>query len=162
MVATPITASTRHMVRGEGVVYLLTACADVDNPTRAEMNAGVDLTPQLAEVPGWEVESTEIETPDMASLFVDKIGGSLSFSDSSLSFWASRNGVDARSILPRGTEGFVLIMRGGDVPGYKGDCFPIRSRSVGKPVDLGDEAARVNVACSITGEPGEDFTIPAA
>jgi hypothetical protein len=160
MVATPITASTRYFRRGTSAAYFLASSSST--PTRAELNAGTDLSDEVKGVDGFNVESGEIETPDMGSVFVDKIGGSLNIDDSSITFYASVNGVDARSILPRGTTGHIVLMEGGDVAGRKGDRYPVTVRSVGKPVDLGDEAATVVISFSVTGEPVEDFTIPAA
>lgn len=159
MAATPIAASTRYFLRGTSAAYFLSASSDT--PTRGELNAGTDLSPEIKEISGFDVESGQIETPDMASVFTDTIGGSLQVSDSSITCYASKDGADVRALLPRDTEGHMVLLLGGDVTGYKGTRYPVRVRSVGKPVDLGDEAATVVISFSITGEPTEDFTIPA-
>lgn len=162
MAATPITQSTRYFRRGVTQIYYLPDVADPDNPTRTEMDAGTDLSPEVADISGWQVTGGEIDTPDLATVFTGSIPGSTDVEDSSITFYASQDGADVRELLPRGTSGFVMIMGGGDTADNKADVFPIRVRSVGKEYSLDDEAARAQVQFSITREPSEDVTIPSA
>jgi hypothetical protein len=161
MAATPIIASGRYFARGLTRVVYCPVVANVNAPTRAEINAGTDLTPEISEVNGWDITSNEIETPDLATVFTSKIPGSTSIGDSSLTMYADDNGADVRGVLPRGTSGKILMMYGGDIVASKMDVFPIRVRSVGKPVALGDDAATVALAFSITAQPAENVAVPA-
>ena len=160
--ATPqITASTRYFDVGTTKVYFLPAVADIDAPTRIELDAGTDLSREIAEIDGWNVTSNQIQTPDFATRFVSQIAGRIEAADSSLTFYASEDSVDVRAILPRDTDGFILWMDGGDIPGNKMDCYPVTVRSVSKMRSAGSEAARIMVGFSITREPSEDITVPA-
>lgn len=160
--ATPqITASTRYFDVGTTKVYFLPACAAPESPTRSEMNAGTDLSREIAEIDGWSVSSNQIQTPDFATRFVSQIAGRIEASDSSLTFYASENSIDVRALLPRDTDGFIMWLDGGDTPGNKCDVYPVTVTSVSKMRSAGAEAARIQVGFSITREPAEDVTVPA-
>lgn len=160
--ATPqITASTRYFDVGTTKVYFLPACADIQSPTRSEMNAGTDLSREIAEIDGWSVSSNQIQTPDFATRFVSQIAGRIEAADSNLTFYASEDSVDVRALLPRDTDGFMMWLDGGDTPGNKADVYPVTVTSVSKMRSAGAEAARIQVGFSITREPAEDVTVPA-
>jgi hypothetical protein len=84
MPATTIAAATRFSSRGFTVIYWLPACANIASPTRAELNAGTNLSSQVMDGSGWTVSSEQIDAPDMATRFTSKIAGSISAEDSSL------------------------------------------------------------------------------
>lgn len=161
--ATPaLTASTRYFDPEKTKCYYIPSIAASDlTPTRAEMDAGTDLSGEIAEISGWTVASGVINTPDLGSLFTSQIGGRTTAEDSALTFYADETQSDVRTVLPRGTDGFIMWLDGGDVAGNKADVFPIEVRSVGKMRSIGEEAARVQVQFSITSEPAEDVTVPA-
>jgi hypothetical protein len=161
MAATPLTASTRYFARGVTKIYVCTTVVTLSAPSRAEMNAGTDLSGEVAAIAGWQVTGGEIETPDLGTVFTSKIPGATSIGDSSITCYADQAQVDVRGVLPRGTVTTVLILYGGDVPGRKMDGFRTRVRSVGKPVSVGDDAGLVEVQFSITSTPSENITIPA-
>ena len=159
----PLPASQRYFKRGTSVCKFLTTIADLAaGPTRAELTAGTDLSHEIAEVDGWTVTSESIETPDLGSEFTSSIPGSTSADDSSITFYESIDGEDVRALLPRNTNGYVVWMDGGDVPGYLMDVFPIRVASQGKTRSTDDDAATIVINFSITREPVENLTIPAA
>lgn len=162
MPATPLATSTRFMQAGVTVVYYLPAVAAATKiPTRAEIDAGTNLTAEIADLSGWMVEGNDIDTPDMASEFTAKIPGRTAAADSSLTFYGDQTGLDVRDLLPRGTEGFVMFCDGGDVVGQPADVFPIRVKAAPKQRSVGEEAHRIVVQCSVTSEPAEDVAIPA-
>jgi hypothetical protein len=162
MPATPAPTTTRFFHVGETVVYYLPAIAAANLvPTRAEIDAGTDLSDEIADISGWMLQGAEIETPDLGSKFNKKIPGRTSVDDSSLTFYADQRGVDVRSVLPRGTNGFIVFADGGDVTGALADVFPIRVRSVGKVRSVGDEAGRLTTSFSVTKQPAEDVALPA-
>lgn len=156
-----ITASTRYFDVGTTKVYFLPAVANIETPTRTEMDAGTDLSREIAEIDGWSVSSSQIQVPDFATRFTAQIAGRIEAADSSLTFYASENSTDVRSLLPRDTDGFVLWLDGGDTPGNKMDVYPVTVTSVSKMRSAGAEAARIQVGFSITREPAEDITVPA-
>lgn len=157
-----ITASTRYINPGVTKCYYLPSIAATNlTPTRAEMNAGTDLSREISDINGWVVAGNDVETPDLATTFTGVIPGRTKADSSSITFYASTTGVDVRALLPRTTAGYIMWLDGGDVAGQKADVFPIRVRSNGKPRTTGEDAAKIVVECSITSQPAENVTIPA-
>lgn len=162
MAAPAITPSTRYTSRGRSKCYWVVSIADTNAPTRAELDAGTDLSPQVADRSGWSVESDMIETPDLASRYTSTIPGPITAEDSSLTMYASANGVDARALMPRDAVGHIVWMDGGDVASNKCDVFPVTVTSVSKQREVeGQDADTLVFAFAITSEPSEDVTVPA-
>jgi hypothetical protein len=161
MPASPLVASTRYFARGVSKIYVVTTVATLSAPSRAELNAGTDVSGEVAEIAGWQVTGGEIETPDLGTVFTSKIPGATSIDDSSFTCYADVAQVDIRAVLPRGTATNVYLLYGGDVAGRKMDGFKTRVRSVGKPISVGDDAGMVQIQFSILTTPAESITIPA-
>lgn len=162
MATTAITASTRYFDVGVTKIYYLPAVAAGSlTPTRAEMNAGKDLSPEIAEVDGWSVSSEQIETPDFATRFVSQIPGRISADESSLTFYSDLEGVDARALLPRDQAGFIMWLDGGDTAANKADVYPVKVTSISKMRSSEKNAAMLKISFAITADPGEDVTVPA-
>jgi hypothetical protein len=158
--ASPITASTRYFRPGTTKVNFLTTVANQASPTRAEINAGTDLSPEVASVEGWQITSEFIDTPDLASRFTSKIAGRITADDSSINFYASSNSVDVRSLLPRDTTGYILWLDEGDVSGRKMDVYKVTVASAPKLRAM-EDPAQIQVQFTITAQPSENVTIPA-
>lgn len=162
MPATPINKSVRYFDPSITKCYYLPTVAAADLvPTRAEMDAGTDLSNEIADLDGWTVEAEQIETPDLGSLFTGKIQGRTSVEDSSLTFHADQAGDDVRTLLPRGTTGYIMWCDGGDVAANIAGVYPVNVVSVGVQRSVGDDNARIQVQFSITREPNEAVPVPA-
>lgn len=162
MAATPITASTRYINPATTKYYFCSTISNKAAPTRPELNAGTDLTREIQAIEGFMTSSEQVETPDADTRFTSTIPGRISAEDSSLTFYADNTGTDARSLLPRDTAGFIVVLDGGDVTGRKMDVFPVRVSSVGKARSVeGSDAATVQVQFAITSEPAENVAVPA-
>jgi hypothetical protein len=162
MAAPVITASVRYSARGATKIYWLPAVATPAAVTRAELNAGTDLSPQIADASGFSVSSEQIETPDLATRYTSTVPGSISAEESTLTMYASRNGVDARSLMARDVVGFIGLLHGGDVSGYKCDIYPVTISSVAKQIQVaGSEADTLVFTYAITAEPAENVAVPA-
>jgi hypothetical protein len=160
MPAGNIVTSTRYARFGvTRVVYALTV-SNYLSPTRGEINAGTDLSTEVAEISGFSVNSAFIDTPDLATSFTAKIAGRTSSDDSSITMYASVNSIDVRGVLPRGTTGYFMWFDEGDVPGRKFDVYPITVGSVGKDRSI-EDPARLVVNVAITRTPAENVTVPA-
>lgn len=160
--ATPIPVSERFFAPEiSKVLYLPTIASAILAATRPELTAGTDLTDEIADLAGWGVSSGTIPTPDLGHRFIGQIGGRLTTEASSLTVYSSRDGVDAREVLPRDTAGFLVFMDGGDVPTEPMDIFPVKVTSVGKVRSTGEQAGQLTIAFSITRVPAEDLPIPA-
>jgi len=129
-------------------------------PTGPEVAAGIDLSDEIADWSGFSLSSNFIDTPDLGSLFTGTVPGRISSEASSITFYADRDGQDVREILPRTTQGFILIADGGLATGKKADVFPIEVGSVGKPRSVSDTASQLTINVSIRRQPAQDVTLP--
>jgi hypothetical protein len=161
MSAPNISASTRFINKGVTRVIWVDTISDKTAPTRSEINAGTDLAGEIQDLDGWLVESESVETPDLGTTFTGSIPGSTSSKDSSLTMYEDLGGTDARALMPRGTNGFIIWMDGGDVAGRFMDVFPVRVGSVGKNRTVDDDPATLTINYNITSEPAENVAIPA-
>lgn len=161
MAATPITPASRFFRPGITKCYWVPSIANLSAPTRSELNAGTDVSKDIADIQGWMVSGQKIDTPDLNSRFVSNIPGLTSASESGITYYQGEDGSDASDLMPRDTPGNVVWMDGGDVAGRPMDVFPVRVLSVGKQRSMGAEAARIAIQYSISDEPAENVVIPA-
>lgn len=149
--------------KGTTKIYLLPTVASASLlPTTAEITAGTDLTDGINAIDGFTLENSPIETPDMASTFVSKIGGDDSAADSSLTFYEDSVLDDIETDLAKGTTGFVVIFSKGKTPSAKGmDVFPVTVVSNSKGYTTDNEAAKITVQFTITARPAFNQTVPA-
>lgn len=159
MVATPITATSRYIPPGTTHYYWVATISNYLSPTRAELNAGSDLTAEVQAVSGFATNSDQQDTPDLGSRFVSKIPGRITADDSSITLYASSNSSDARTLMPRDTAGFIVIFPEGDITGQKMDVFPVKVTGVPKSRDV-ENPATMNFQYAITKVPAENVTIP--
>ncbi len=131
-------------------------------PTRAEITAGTEYTQQINAIEGWSLENQPIETPDMASTFVSKIGGDDSAADSSITFYEDKTLDDIETDLAKGTTGYMVIFSKGDIAATKGmDVYPVSVVSNSKAYTTDNEAAKITVQFTITSRPAFNQTVPA-
>jgi hypothetical protein len=158
---TPLTATERYISPEVTKVYWVPAIADITAPQRAELDAGTDLTPEIAAMTGWEVAADRVAVPDLGTRFTGRISGRVNPGDAQITFYASQDTADVRDVLARGDKGFIYIADGGDVPTQKARVFAVEVSAVTPTVDVaGTEAARIMVDFSITAA-AEQVEIPA-
>lgn len=132
-------------------------------PTRTEITGATKLTPAIAAIDGFSVENQEIETPTMESTFDAKIPGSDQAADSTMTFYEDDTDADMESTLAKGTVGWVIILRKGDVPASNSmDVYPVRVASISPSYTVDNEAAKFMVKYSITDLPVIGAAVPAA
>jgi hypothetical protein len=159
--ATPINASIRYYRRGTTKVLWVPSIANKSAPTRVELDAGTALEGETGAMAGWQTTSTTVPTPTLGSRFTPVVGGEITAADSSLTFWASSDADDVRTLLTRESTGFVVWMDEGDVPAQTMDVYPVTVTSQAKVREL-DSAAQIMAQFAVTSEPAENVTIPAA
>ncbi|WP_282795783.1 hypothetical protein [Streptomyces sp. CC224B] len=131
-------------------------------PTRAELDAGLNLTAAIASISGFTLENQSIETPDMSDDFDSSIPGSDKAEDSSLTFYEDKATNLIEEALAKGKQGHVVILRKGDIPGNKSmDVFPVRVGSLSPAYTTDNEAARFEVKFTITRRPAQSQPVPA-
>src|SRR5690348_4470330 len=160
MAVTPLTSTKRFIRPGVTKVYYLPTAANYKALTKTELDAGTDLTPEIAEVAGWNTTSNLVDVPDWGSRYTSKVAGLITSDDSSITFYADETGNDVRTVLPRDTTGYIVWMDGGEVVGQPMDVYPVTVSSVSKERTAADPA-RIVVNFAITAEPSEDQDIPA-
>ena len=153
------TALLRYIAPGTRKYYWVTTIATQASPSRGELNAGLDLSDEVADVSGFTVTSDQVEVPDLATRFTGKIPGRIHADDSSMTFYAASTSNDVRTVLPRDTAGFMVILPEGDVTGQKMDVFPAKVTSSYVDQSVADPG-RVVVNFSITKIPSQNVTIP--
>jgi hypothetical protein len=98
--------------------------------------------------------------PDMGSRFTSQVPGRLTSPTNDVTCYLSQNSIDVRGLLPRDTNGYMVCMWEGDVPGNKMDVFP--ARVVTQAVDTTvDDPGKVTVSFAISRLPAINLTIPA-
>lgn len=160
MAAPPIGASSRYIPEGNTHFYWLPACANTASPTRAELNAGTDLTPEIATTGNWGIISGSIDAPDLATLFTAQIAGKVTIDGPTIDMYADATSADVRTLLPRGTTGFVVKLPEGDTAGRKCDVFAVKVLAQAKPTNLTNPSV-VQLQFAITKNPNENVVVPA-
>ena len=162
MAATAIAASVRFTARGLTKCYWCPTIVTKTAPTRAELNAGTDLSSQLADASGWSVSSEQIPTPDLATRYTATIPGGITAEDSSITLYMSKDGIDGRTLMARDAVGYIVWLDGGDTVSYKADVYPVTVSSVSKQRSVqGSEADTIVFSYAITAQPSENVTVPA-
>lgn len=154
---------SRFIRRGVSKILFSPTIANINAVTRSELDSAEDLSAEVAEISGWAMSNQAVSTPDFASDFDSSIPGIDSVGDSSLTFYEDSDTEVIEELLPKGTEGYVLILRKGDKPGSNSlDCFPVRVPVKSNEYSAGNDAARFQVTFNITARPGLDGPVPAA
>lgn len=161
MVATPIAASTRYYPPGTREVYWVPAIANKNAPSRAELDAGTNLTGEISAMAGFSVASATVSVPDLANRFAPDIPGQITAQSSSITMYTSEDSQDVRQLMPRDTAGFVVVLWEGDTPGRLMDVFPVTVTSAPKDVTT-TNAGTIAIDFAVTSVPVENVVIPAS
>lgn len=159
MTASPMATTDRYFRPGITKIYWVETIADYLDPTRSELDAGVDLSAEVAEIEGFMVTSENLETPDFGSRFNSKIPGAITADDSALVTYADSTSADIRAVLERDDSGYIVIMDEDDIAGNLMDVFPVRVSAVPKMRPRSDPA-QIRVQFTVTRIPAENVTIP--
>lgn len=162
MAPEPLTPTQRYIAPEVTTTYWLTTVADLQQPTREEIDAGtsIDLTPEVAAMTGWEISADRVAVPDLGTRKTGRISGRINPGDAQISFYASEDTDDVRQAIKRGDRGVILILDGGDVAGQSMRPFRVEVSSVTPTTDVaGSEGARVVIDFSIN-DWAEDVVVP--
>ncbi len=160
--ASPLGATERYIPVGTRQYVWVPTIAVKTAPTLVELNAGTELTAEIPQdgVNGFSTSSDSVDAGDMASRFVGKVPGLINAEDSSLNFYMSDDGDDARSLFVRDLVGFVVIAPEGFTgTGLTMDVFPVKVSSATK-TQGGADTAQLQVQFVVTSEPAENVDVP--
>jgi len=135
-------------------------------PTATEVNAGTELTPELAEISGFTFANDPIKVPVMKDSFDAQIPGTDNTDASSMGFWEHKAPVTnpIKTALVKNTNGFVVIFYSGTAGaaaalGDKCENWPVTVSSVARRYTAANEAAMYTVTFAMTKPPTVDVAI---
>lgn len=150
----------RFFRRGVSAIKFLPAVAG-SSPTRAEINAGTDMTGQVADINGFMLNNNPITTPDLLTTFDSQIDGPDSTADSSLVMYDLSDSATIRTAVAKGTNGFLVLFPYGDAVGKRLEVWPVRSTGVNDQWSMAADPARYLVGFAVTLKPTQNGTTPA-
>jgi len=160
MTATPFTASNRFIDPGSSRVYWVASIAVLASPTRTELDAGIDVSGEMAEIGGFALQSETNSTQAFSSIFATEKPGSLRTTGTpQMVMYADQSGNDIRTLWSRGDTGNIVLLHGGDHPGYLMDVWPVQIAAVSKTFSTSD-AAFVVIQFTIPAAPVTDVEVP--
>jgi hypothetical protein len=123
------------------------------------------LDTAIAEISGFTFKNNPIDTPDMSTAFVGKIGGEDTVDDSSITFYEDDSTNPILTALTKGTVGNVVIFYKGlagsnPAASDKAEVWPVIVTSAARQYTAGNEAAKFVISFANTAAPG-DATIAA-
>lgn len=160
MAATPLAETDRYIPAGVTRIYWVPAIADSASPTRLELDAGTDLTAEVAEAVGWRLQSERRNIQALGQQFRPELEGSLAVDDTRLLMYADQSGGDVATLLSRGDAGHVVILHGGDVAGNPMDVWPVRVAARARIVGGGSGPGVIDVQFVVSAEPALDVAVP--
>jgi hypothetical protein len=146
--------------RGLSEIHFCPTVASLAAPTRAEINAGTDLTPGVAAIAGFQFANSPIATPKLSTTFTTQIPGEDTSPTSNLDFYDDDTDDAMRSALVKGTEGFLVFFPYGDVPGLRAEVWPAISTGCNDQWTMANEAAKFQAAFAITDAPVQESVVP--
>jgi hypothetical protein len=159
MAAPPIAGSNRYIPESVTRYYWVVTFASYNSPTRAELDAGTDLTPEIAAVGDWAINGAAVAAPDLATLFDSQIQGKISMGTTTIDIYADLASVDARTLMPRSALGNVVKFPEGDIAGHKMDVFPVRVLAQPKPTNMGNPSV-IQFQYVVLHTPAENVAVP--
>lgn len=162
----------RFMRKGITKFSFVTTIAVPAIPTAAEINAGLNLTPQISTIAGLSWSNNPIQVPDMANTFVAQIGGEDTTEDTNMEFYALKRTATLTDLifagLVKGAVGYIVVAPQGIASGAgtfavadKVDIWTVTITSKAKIYTADNEAAKYRVNFALTAVPTEDFAIAA-
>jgi hypothetical protein len=151
----------RTFIRGTTKFKFLPAVASLDAPTRSEITAGKDLSPEIADIAGWEYSNTPIPTPDLGTTFDTEIGGPDKAPNSSVTLYdEDPDTAGLRAATAKDTAGFMCIMDYGDVATKRCEIWPCTVIAQSNQRKVSNEALKLMIQFSITSRPHQNAVIP--
>lgn len=163
MVATKITPTVRFPGLANCTWYYVPTIASISAPSRAELDAGKDLTDEVMDWDGWSIDTDLIDAPDVGTGFVAKLNGRRNPAESSLVIYMSSDTTDTqdvRLLFEEGDTGYIVRFDSGDVEDAYMDVWPVAVRSLQK-AGKADDPSTVTVNFRITSEPAQNVVVPA-
>jgi len=119
----------RYILPGTlAVVWLASTPVDPAAPTQAEVSGGTNLLgtkagEALAGITGFQPSVAVYDTPDYVDARVGNVGGTVTYPQSSLMFYADDTSTTIRDLLSVDTSGFLLLGFNGSAQNEESQLF---------------------------------------
>lgn len=150
----------RYFRRGKSKIKFLPAVANQAAPTAPELTAGTDLTPQVAEINGFQLSNSPIPVPNLQDQFTPQIDGEDTVADSSLTLYDDDTASTIRTALAKGVSGFIALMPYGQTSTKRVEIWPVKSTGVNDEWTTGNDPARFTIGFAVTGVPTQGGVLP--
>jgi hypothetical protein len=149
------------ILRGIARVYIVPAVIVLTAPTRAEINAGTNVTSSVAGISGFAIENQIREVAPVGATFVEQSTGVNKVSGPcSLVLYEKKTTTTLRTAVAVGTGGFVILVPYGDVTGRRCEVWPTKVASLVPPWDFAG-ASVFRVVFAIRAAPTQNAVLPA-
>lgn len=147
--------------RGLSKIHFVPSVANPAAPTRAEIDAGTDLSPGIAEISGFNFANSPIMTPKLSTTFTTQILGEDTSDASSLTFYDDDTDDEMRAAVVKGTVGVLVFFPYGDVTGARAETWPTVSAGANDQWTMANEAAKFVASFGIREAPEQEAVVPA-
>ena len=151
----------RFFRRGVSEVFFAASVAVLDAPTSAEITAAVDLSEAIADIGGFMLTNSPIETPNLKTTFDAQIDGVDKTADSTFTLYDDDTDDAIRTALAKGSVGFVILCPYGNTVGKRAEVWPVKSVGFNDQWNLNAEAGKSVAGFAVTDLPEQAGVITA-
>jgi len=157
---------SRFFRRGKSKAYWVVTLGSLTSPSAAQINSGVNMTQQIADISGFEFSNSPIATPDLSTTFTTTIPGEDTAQEPQLVFYEDDTVNTLQSTLAKGTTGHVVLFYKGTAganPAAADKCEVWKVISTGpyREYSMGNDPARWGARFTPTDPPTFDATCAA-
>jgi hypothetical protein len=157
---------SRFFRRGTTKTYWVPTLGSLTAPSAAQVNAGVNMTQQVADISGFEFANSPIPTPDLSTTFTTTIPGEDTAQEPQLVFYEDNVANTLQTTLAKGTTGHVVIFYKGTAgaspaTGDKAEVWATISTGPYREYSMGNDPARWGARFTPTAPPSFDATLVA-
>ena len=156
----PLRAWDRYLPAGLRKIYWVAAIANTAAPTFAELNLGIDLSPQVAGVSGFALPRDTADITPLGSRII--VLQNTTFNPGSTSeiiLYASSDSNDMRMTMDADSAGFLVFFPEGNVTGRRCDVWPATVNTNYPESDI-ETPGQFHVQFTITDVPAQNAPIP--
>ena len=146
--------------RGISVIRFAPTVAGT-SPTRAEITASTDLTPQIADIGGFQLSNAPISVPNLKDIFTPQIQGEDTIADSTLTFNDDNASTTVRAAQTKGSAGYILLFPYGDVPTKRMEIWAVTITGVNDTWSVGTDPAQFVIGYAVSAVPVQNGVVPA-
>lgn len=145
--------------RGVSIIRFLPAVAGA-SPTSGEISAGTNLTPSIGGIAGFALTNASIPVPNLQDVFTPQITGEDTVTDSALTFNDDDTSTAIRTLLAKGTAGFILLQPYGATAAKRCEVWPIKVNGFNDQWTLDNAPAQAIAGFAVTAVPRQNAVNP--